>query len=338
MRVIITILLFVLHLCVYTFSSEILEKVFSPPTSYEIEEAQKLFPAKYSCEEFKVGDIMYDDEEIIVYKIKYLSDGLWVTGILAQPQMEGKYPLLILNHGGTAGLTKFDKNEIFNFAQKGYVVLASTYRGEEGLAGKSEGKIGLMKEEVNDVLNILECGKKLDKVDKNKIGMLGGSHGGGVTLLAIQRTKEVSVAVARTGPADMFNETTKNMVEQWMKNPREVKIYFSFFLSEAINELEEFFLKLTSEKNDLSEARQELLLRSPLYFTDRINCPLLLIYGEKDYLVSIEDAKNLIKKLKENNKIFDYRIYPQGHAILGKDREDAEILQDEFLKKYLRER
>lgn len=327
-----------LHSFAYSENTgEILDKVFLPSSKDEIQEVYEKFPKNYSCQEFNIMKNIYEDEEIIAYKIKYLSDNLWITGILAQPNKEGEFPLLILNHGGTSGLTKIDKDRIFEFAEKGYIVLASTYRGEKGLAGESEGKVGFLKEEVNDVLNLLECGKKFENVKKDKIGMLGGSHGGGITLLAIERTRDLSCAVVWSGPADMFNENTRKMLEEGIKDPKKLKMYLSFFLSEGIEKINELFEKISQGKPTINDARYELLSRSSLYFVEYIGCPLLFFYGEKDPLVSVEDAKNLVNELQKYNKVFEYKIYPDsGHNILGEDRRSAEKIQEEFFKKYLR--
>lgn len=309
-------------------------EIFAPPTETEIADVYESFPKEYSCPEFEITEEIYSDGEISAGIFKYLSDGLWVTGLMARPVAGDKFPLLIVNHGGVSGLTEVDRSRIYDSARQGFFVLASTFRGEAGIAGQSEGEIGFLKEEVSDVLNLLECGKKLPQVMPDKIAMLGGSHGGGITLLAIERTDDLACAVVLAGPADMFNEATRMMVRDWIRNPKKVKMWLSIFLEEGLDKISGFLNGISQGKPSIADARKELLARSPLYFTEHINCPLLFFYGGLDPLVSVEDAEALAERLKKQDKVFEYKIYPaQGHSIMGDDRRAAEEIMDAFFYK-----
>src|SRR5690348_13747914 len=59
------------------------------------------------------------------YKIKYLSDGLKVTGYIAVPKTAGKFPCVIFNRGGNRELSALNPNSILRFlgqvASWGYV-------------------------------------------------------------------------------------------------------------------------------------------------------------------------------------------------------------------------
>lgn len=314
----------------------VLEKIFAPPAKEEIAEVYESFPKEYSCPEFKIGEEVYSDSEISASTFVYLSDGLRVTGLMARPVAGDKFPLLIANHGGVSGLTEVDRSRIYDSARQGFFVLASTFRGEAGIAGQSEGEIGFLKEEVSDVLNLLECGKKLPQVMPDKIAMLGGSHGGGITLLAIERTQDLACAVVLAGPADMFNEATRKMVRDWIRNPKKVKMWLSIFLKEGLDRISGFLNGISQGKPSIADARKELLARSPLYFTEHINCPLLFFYGGLDPLVSVKDAEAMAERLKKQDKVFEYKIYPtQGHSIMGDDRRATEEIMDAFFYKYV---
>jgi len=315
-----------------------LDKVFSPPTEEEIGDAYSSFPKDYSAQGFKITEKIYEDEYIIVEKIEYESEGYKITGLLAQPNISGKLPLIIYNHGGFSGLTEIDRDSIYELAEKGYIVLASTYRGEKGIAGQSEGEVGFLEGEVTDVLNLLECGKRLPQVKRDKIGMLGGSHGGGITLLAIERTRELSCALVFSAPANMLNQRTREMVEGWIKDPSRQEMMLSLFITrEAMGKMSELLKGVAEGTLPLNECRRQLLIRSPLYFVPHISCPLLFFYGGKDPVVSVEDAKSLVEKLSKLGKTFEYKIYPQqGHGIVGKDRREVEKMIDKFLDKYMK--
>src|SRR3990167_8257699 len=80
----------------------------SPPASEEIQEAYTSFPGMFSCNGFKTGDVVFDTHDVEARGISYNSEGLTVYGILAKPKKNGKYPLILYNHGGFTGLGSID--------------------------------------------------------------------------------------------------------------------------------------------------------------------------------------------------------------------------------------
>jgi dipeptidyl aminopeptidase/acylaminoacyl peptidase len=90
-----------------------------------------------------------------VFELSYLSDGLKVDGLIIKPEEipGGKAPVLIFNRGGNRdyGALFGDKIDgLTSWAQKGYVVLASQYRGSVF----SEGTDEFGGADVNNVLNL----------------------------------------------------------------------------------------------------------------------------------------------------------------------------------------
>ncbi len=54
----------------------------------------------------------------------------------------------------------------------------------------------------------------------------------------------------------------------------------------------------------------------------QISCPLLLIYGEADMGIPVDDVRRLEESLKANGKAFDLRTYPDApHAFFNDTRE-----------------
>ncbi len=317
-----------------------IDEIFSPPTEEEIQKVWEALPKDIECKEFKTISEHYSDEDITVYKIEYQSEGLKITGLLAKPNKGIKFPAIILNHGGFSGITKYDEKAIFSWARKGYIAVASTYRGEKGIAGESEGELDIFcGNEVVDVITLFNCVKDLSELDDGKIIMLGGSHGGCITMSAAQRVKGLRVAISFSGPADMFNDATKKMAIEFIKNPRKQKMLMEQFVTlETMEKIEDFFLTGIYGKKGITteKMRLELLKRSPLYFMRHLSSPLIFFYGGLDPIVSPENAESLAKKLREEEKIFEYKLFPQqGHSIVGKDREEANKMVDEFIKKYI---
>ncbi|MEJ2740030.1 MAG: hypothetical protein P8105_09435 [Dehalococcoidia bacterium] len=71
-------------------------------------------------------------DEVDVYKIRYLSDGLEVVGFILKPKRDDRiYPVIIYNHGWFKEYGIIDDYQLENlsmWAAKGYVVVASQYR------------------------------------------------------------------------------------------------------------------------------------------------------------------------------------------------------------------
>jgi|GEM_PF-2848300 len=103
--------------------------------------------------------------------------------------LPGHAPVLILNHGGTT-LDVGTINVGVLAADMGYAVMMPSYRGANESDGEVEGCLG----EVDDVRILTDLVH--DKAPDDPIFMMGGSHGGCVTLGAIQAGAPVKAAVA----------------------------------------------------------------------------------------------------------------------------------------------
>ena len=136
-------------------------------------------------------------------KVTYISDGLKVTAYLVYPVLEGKYPCIIYNRGGNREFGSISKSKLAfilaRVAYRGYIVIGSQYRGNDGGEGREEfgGK------DVNDVLNLIPLLKKLKNTDGSKIGIFGWSRGGMMTYLALSRNSEIKAVVVGGGIADL---------------------------------------------------------------------------------------------------------------------------------------
>lgn len=330
--------IFFIFLSVKIYSDELyVDKIFSPPTEEEISSIyNKIMQKKHTCSEFKkTGKIVFETERVIAEEIEYKSEGKKIYGVIVSHKDKKKYPLFIYNHGGFSGLSDVDIKAIFNIAEKGFVVAASSYRGELSFSGTSEGEIEFAKGEVEDILNLLECAKRLPDVDSSKIFMMGGSHGGINTLLAIIGRKDITCAIDIVGPASLFNETYKKLILEMLTN-KTVEEKINLMAGANIFSTFKNLLKdANNEEESIRKIRYELISRSPLYFVKYINCPVLMVYGGSDPLVPIEDAYSLEREFKNYKKEYYLKIFPeQGHGFTPYAQMQIENLMNEFLKKY----
>ena len=103
------------------------------------------------------------------YEIKYLVDGLMITGYIHKPKSDLEaYPGKIYYHGNNKSKGNFGRNHLEeqrNLAGKGYVVLSSQLRGNIFSQEKEE----TMGSEVNDILALVKIAKCLSFVNSQNI-------------------------------------------------------------------------------------------------------------------------------------------------------------------------
>ena len=117
------------------------------------------------------------DEEVMIEKILYYSDGLKAVAYLSNPASphETKYPVIIFNRGSAI---RNDISDVYTplfkkFVHQGFIVIAPALKGSEG----GEGKDQVGGDDINDIMNILHLLDNLVNVDASNLFMLGESRG-----------------------------------------------------------------------------------------------------------------------------------------------------------------
>jgi dipeptidyl aminopeptidase/acylaminoacyl peptidase len=137
------------------------------------------------------------------WNIGYKSDELSIAGFLAHPIIEfdeaGKpkstHPAVIICHGSTQGVTPAYREIAMEFARRGYVAAASSYRGHRGLSGQSEGSREYAKGETLDVMQLTQLVRKLEYVDSLRMAIWGQGEGGSIAAQIIGRSNVFRAAV-----------------------------------------------------------------------------------------------------------------------------------------------
>ena len=144
-----------------------------------------------------------DTGTVIIEAVAYRSQGLLVVGQVCRPKAPGKHEVYIYAHGGFLGITdglgmEWNGGACEQLAAEGWVVLAPAYRGEDG----SEGNIEICLGEVDDLLEMTRIALAQPYSDRDRVAIVGASHGGCITLRALQRGLPAQVAVDMFGPTD----------------------------------------------------------------------------------------------------------------------------------------
>ncbi|HKW93732.1 MAG TPA: prolyl oligopeptidase family serine peptidase [Methylomirabilota bacterium] len=147
-------------------------------------------------------------------EVFYPSGALRIQAYLYRPDGPGPFPAVIYNHGSRPSARERQSVRFEHIGrsltQAGYVVLVSERRG----FGRSDGptwsqEVGVdrtrvvprLQAEADDVLAAVPYLRALPFVDGKRLGIMGWSFGGIVTLFAVSRSREFSVAVDQAGGA-----------------------------------------------------------------------------------------------------------------------------------------
>ena len=232
-----------------------------------------------------------------------------------------KYPLLILPHDGIHGnFRSIYTHVVRELVAQGYIIAAPEYRGSSGYGKGFNEQIDYGGAEVDDVDStrayMLE---NYDFIDKNRVGILGWSHGAYITLFSIFRNPEAyKVAFAGVPVTDL-------VARMGYKNDAYRQLFSA-----------NYHLKKTAFDN-VEEYRK----RSPVWHAAKLKTPLLIHTNTNDEDVNVLEVEHLIQALKAEGKKFEYEIYkdiPGGHFFDRMDTKKAKEIRIkiyDYLAKYL---
>ncbi len=234
-----------------------------------------------------------------------------------------KYPLIVLPHGGVhSDFTTYYTHIVRELVSQGYVIVAPEYRGSTGYGKGFYESIDYGGLEVEDVYYsrnyMLE---NYDFIDKDRVGIIGWSHGGLITLMNIfDHPKDYQVAFAGVPVSDLIarmgyhNQSYRDLYEA------------DYHIGKSAND-------------DVQEYRR----RSPVWNTGKFDgTPLLIHTNTNDEDVNVLEVEHLIKSLKAEGKPFDYEIFkdvPGGHSFDRMDTKRAKEIRVKIyahLSKYLK--
>ena len=232
-----------------------------------------------------------------------------------------KYPMLLFPHGGIHGT--FDASYIHivrEMLAQGYIVVAPDYRGSTGYGKWFYNCIDYGGRENEDVVAARDyMVENYSIVDSERIGIMGWSHGGMITLMNILRYPEKYAAAFAGVPVC------------------DVAYRLSYQEADYTDE----FTPAHHVGGTPAEKPEEYARRSPITYAAQLQRPLLITTCLNDDDVSHTEVQRMIDALKSHNKDFEYKVYPKMPGAHSFDRLDTkEACQIryktwKFLEKYL---
>jgi dienelactone hydrolase/uncharacterized protein YraI len=238
--------------------------------------------------------LIYATDRSEYYRLTYWSDGLRVNGFIGFPKRADPCPAVIYNRGGSWNTGALIGIEIIPLVESGFVAVASQYRGNGG----SEGSETFGSGDVNDVLNLIPLLQGMPQVDPAKIGMMGGSRGGMVTFLALKNealsgSDRIKAAVTVGGISDLL---------AWADQRPEM--------------IDALYVPLIGLRP--ADSIYPFIDRSAIYWPELISAPLLLLHGESDPEVSVEQSRRMYAALLRIGKPVELVTYPgDDHPLTG---------------------
>jgi dienelactone hydrolase len=213
---------------------------------------------------------------------KSRADGLeipvWVFKPLTLRGPKG-HPALVWVHPDIRGhLYEYYIPYVQEAVSRGYIVVAPEYRGTKGYGQAFWDAIDYGGAEVDDVISAVAFIKAtLPDVDPARIGIIGWSHGGMITLLSITREPTMFKAAAALVPVtNLFQRLAWKGVERQ---------------HQAIDPQNRYG-GLPNERHEIYKDR------SPLYQIDKLQIPLLVNVTRNDQDVNFEEDGQLVDALR----------------------------------------
>jgi dipeptidyl aminopeptidase/acylaminoacyl peptidase len=256
--------------------------------------------------------------------VRYESfDGTVIPAIYYVPKQasaENKVPAMVWVHGGPGGQTRQGFSSLIQYmVNHGYAVLAVNNRGSSGY-GKTFYQMDDLNHGEKDLQDCVEGKNWLSsqsEIDGDKIGIMGGSYGGYMTMAALTFTpEEFDVGVNLFG------------VTNWIRTLKSIPPYWE-------SQRKSLYLELGDPYTADSIRLKQI---SPLFHTDKVTKPLIVLQGSQDPRVLQVESDEIVAGVRKNGVPVEYVLFEdEGHGFVKKENQIesySRILK--FLDKHLK--
>lgn len=215
------------------------------------------------------------------------------------------HPGLLKLHGGPFAQYGYGfSHEMQYWCSQGYTVFMANPRGSSGRDEDWARSLGMARGVVDyeDVLAALDAGLTRDtSVDPDRLAVNGGSYGGYLTSWIVGHTNRFRAACSEAAPNNLYSMSgTGDMAG------RNRRLQYGF----TAQENPEFFWRA-----------------SPIAYALDITTPVLIIHGENDYRVPIEQGEQLFAALYFQGKPARLVRFPNEHHGLARGGHPAHRLE-----------
>lgn len=221
-------------------------------------------------------------------------DGLEIEGVLILPagyRRGRRMPLVVDAHGGPAGVRGYGFDPMTALLTgRGFAVLGPSFRGSSGYGRAfmtaNQGDLG--DSPFQDVMAGVDAAVDMGIADPERLAIIGDSYGGYMTSWAIGHTRRFKAAVAGSAVTNLW----------------------SFYGTSDIQWFTPHY------QGGLPWAMPEVYAdQSPMSYVGRVTTPTLVLHGDDDRHVPIEQGEQLYVSLRERGVSTEFVRYPrEGHG------------------------
>lgn len=247
------------------------------------------------------------------------TQGWRLPAVLTLPKTDTPCPAVVLVHGSgpqdkdeTIGPNKPFKDLALGLASRGIAVLRYEKRtkhyGEKSLVKD----FTVNQETVEDAISAIELLYQREEIDKNRIYLLGHSLGGMLAPRIALKTDKLNGIIMLAG-------TIKDLLETIIRQTKYLASLDGNIDNNEAKEIEDIeknverikSLNIDKDENILGAPGSywlDLLNYNPLEEIKKVNIPILILQGDRDYQVTVEDFELWQKELKDKPNI-TFKIY-----------------------------
>jgi dipeptidyl aminopeptidase/acylaminoacyl peptidase len=238
----------------------------------------------------------------VAEEIEFFNGRQELMGWIVKPpnfRKNKKYPMILNIHGGPRcqyGRTFFHEMQVL--AAQGYVVLYTNPRGSQGYGERFADAITAKWGEpaMKDLMSAVDYAISLGYVDKNRLGVTGGSYGGYMTNWIVTHTQRFKAAVTQRCVSDLSSMFGNSDIG-W-----DMAVEFG---------------------GTPWEARETYIKWSPITYIKNCKTPLLIIHSENDLRCNIEQGDQMYTSLKYLKQNVEYVRFPEEfHGLSRTGRPD----------------
>jgi dipeptidyl aminopeptidase/acylaminoacyl peptidase len=247
-------------------------------------------------------------------------DDRMISGFLYMPpaRFSGPRPVIINIHGGPEGQSRpsFLGRSNYFLNELGVAILYPNVRGSSGY-GKTFLKLdnGFLREDTyKDIGALLDWIKTQPRLDANRVMVTGGSYGGHMTFAVATRYNDrIRATLPVVGISNLVSFLERT--ESYRRDLRRVE-----YGDERDPKMREFMLRT-----------------APLNNARNITKPIFIVAGGNDPRVPLNEAEQMVKTVRQNNKQVWYLMAKdEGHGFAKKKNQDFQFYATVmFIKEYL---
>lgn len=270
-----------------------------------------------------LNEAVHENKYVASYnEVCFENDGIDFTGWVLLPKdydPDKKYPAILDIHGGPKTVYgKVFYHEMQLWANMGYFVFFTNPRGSDGRGNEFMdifGKYGTI--DYDDLMKFTDTVlEKYPAIDKERVGVTGGSYGGFMTNWIIGHTSRFACAA------------TQRSISNWI----------SFYGTSDIG----MFFAEDQIHGNIFESPQKLWEHSPLKYAENIKTPTLFIHSDEDYRCPLEQGLQLYTAMVDRGVEARFVLFHgENHELSrgGKPKHRVRRLEEitDWMEKYLKE-